>query len=341
MIMASRFELRWKIAEYLKHNSDSKHPVKPTEIFSALKKDGFVMSDEKSRKAAIEEICGVLGCGKAKTVIRKRTIERIFYPHKFSYEDMDLILDAISTSGLAPKERCEKLSANLIDELTSNNYKYKIPINTLIPSDDKLAKNLRIIRDAISTDKQIEYEFFTHRENGLPLFISRRKASPYNIIYTGGHYYLLAIIDVNKKHVSQKIRIDLLQKIKVLPRTPRVQKREVPNFPHINDEYLRSHQYGAYDETKTVVMRIDKECIKSNKTAFLTDFFGSKWKSRGKDEKGLKIEVQCSSFAAVNFAMQYGDRVEILSPPSVRDEVIRRIKAVNEKYGLTKKDETL
>jgi len=46
------------------------------------------------------------------------------------------------------------------------------------------------------------------------------------------------------------------------------------------------------------------------------------------------VQVICSPYAMVNWALQYSDRVEVLEPVDVRNEVIKKIKKLNNKYGI-------
>ena len=60
------------------------------------------------------------------------------------------------------------------------------------------------------------------------------------------------------------------------------------------------------------------------------DWFGETWRSVGTDE----VEVECSPFGMVNWAMQYSDRVEVLKPEHVREMVKDQVRKMNEKYGI-------
>lgn len=46
------------------------------------------------------------------------------------------------------------------------------------------------------------------------------------------------------------------------------------------------------------------------------------------------VKVECSPFAMVHWALQYSDRVEVISPEEVRDDVIAKIRNLNIKYGV-------
>lgn len=42
--------------------------------------------------------------------------------------------------------------------------------------------------------------------------------------------------------------------------------------------------------------------------------------------------MKCSPYAMVNWALQYSDRVEVLEPVEVREQVIKKIKNLAIKY---------
>ncbi len=336
----SRFEIRWKIVEYLKQHSDKEHPIKPSKIFSELKKDGYTMSDEQSRKNAINEICDTLECGR---VYNNETREKegkipnaIYYPHKFSSYELDAIFDALNTSPLFSKEQSENLISRLKEELASDQYKQKVPIHFLKPTSDAtkhLRENLLLIRQAIEQDKQIEFVFGPIRNPTS----KQTYASPYFIICTGGRYYLIAIIQIKDFYDTFTYRIDLMQNVKIHTRTPRIQTGKARGFPQIiNDDYLRSHLYAAYDGTRTVTIKVDPEIVKADKIAFLYDYFGKSWIQKRSGEDGMVIEVKCSEFAATVFGMQYSDRVEILEPQAVRKMIIGRLNKMNGIYNKDK-----
>ncbi len=44
------------------------------------------------------------------------------------------------------------------------------------------------------------------------------------------------------------------------------------------------------------------------------------------------VKVECSPFAMTHWALQYCDRVEVMEPESVRNDVITKIRNLNVKY---------
>ena len=70
---------------------------------------------------------------------------------------------------------------------------------------------------------------------------------------------------------------------------------------------------------------------------FLYDWFGDTFRYERTETEppyGDIVRVFCSPFAMVNWALQYSDRVEVLEPESVREEVVEKIRKLNRKYGV-------
>ena len=51
-----------------------------------------------------------------------------------------------------------------------------------------------------------------------------------------------------------------------------------------------------------------------------------------KEEDGDIVRVHCSKYGIINWAVQYGDFVEVTSPDSVIDGIKKKIETLREKY---------
>lgn len=79
-----------------------------------------------------------------------------------------------------------------------------------------------------------------------------------------------------------------------------------------------------------------KRSIRADYT-FLHDWFGDKFRYVGTEKSAPYddiVEVKCSPFAMVNWALQYSGRVEVTAPEDVRNRVIEKIRMLNDKYGV-------
>ena len=94
-------------------------------------------------------------------------------------------------------------------------------------------------------------------------------------------------------------------------------------------------KYAAEIERAKKQKPADSGKAKRADYTFLHDWFGNTFKFTGTDKENPDydiVEVMCSPYAMVNWALQYSDRVEVLEPENVRSAVIEKINALNTKY---------
>jgi hypothetical protein len=90
----------------------------------------------------------------------------------------------------------------------------------------------------------------------------------------------------------------------------------------------------SYDEPINITLKINRIQNKWGDAGytFLYDYFGNNFNHIKDDGDYAIVKVKASPFGVINWAMQYSDRVEVIEPKSVRDEVINKIKVLNKKY---------
>ena len=123
---------------------------------------------------------------------------------------------------------------------------------------------------------------------------------------------------------------------------PALEKQKVEALPQVwNEEFPLHHLNMSYDRPVSIMLRITRNVESSAQPrpdyTFLYDWFGDTFRyvrTETEPPYGDIVRVVCSPFAMVNWALQYSDRVEVLQPEAVRDQVIKKIKNLNKKYGL-------
>ena len=126
---------------------------------------------------------------------------------------------------------------------------------------------------------------------------------------------------------------------------PRIPKKDVENLPmKWTDDFQLKHMNMSYDKPVWVTLKIKSpkreddpaRYIKADYT-FLHDWFGDQFRFVETEKTAPYddiVKVECSPFAMVHWALQYSDRVEVVAPEAVRNAVVKKIKNLNEKYGL-------
>lgn len=133
-------------------------------------------------------------------------------------------------------------------------------------------------------------------------------------------------------------RVDLMTDIQVMGERA-LNKGRIQGLPsRWTEEFQLSHLNMAYDKPVSVLLRvIHGEKGGPVSYTFLHDWFGDTFRFVGREEgppPADLVRVDCSPFAMVNWALQYSDRVEVLKPASVREEVIQKIWALERKYQI-------
>lgn len=296
-------------------------------------------------------------------VLPRRPVKNIYYNHLFSYEDIDAIEEGILFSKTIGTERAEKLIARIEDNLTSIYYKKGAKnICTVFEPNlmdrERLRKNLTLLSEAINKHIQVTMVLCSYslKKKLEPSGAGRQYLSPYYLVAYGGRYYLLCTYETPGKkdanHQMYILRADLMKDMELpeydplddtkagIPATP---KEKVKNLPgEWNDSFQISHLNMTYGEPIWITLRINRfepgEDIQNAKElpfTFLHDWFGDTYRYAGRDRKDERYEivkVKCPAFAMENWALQYGDRVEVLEPVQVREGIKRKIEALKRKY---------
>ncbi len=274
-------------------------------------------------------------------------IQNLYYVPRFSYREIDALTEAVLFSRTLTTEEADKLIKTLEEQFTSIYYRRGsrgiCKIHEKICYDrELLRKNLQVIQQAIGDGVQIEYRFngYSHDKKLVPMGDYSRRVSPYYIVADNGKYYLLA---ANQKYKNVMIlRIDLMTEVKIPERDelaaskgiPRIPVRDISGMPQSwNADFPLRHLSMSYDPPVRIKLRIKKDGV--GYYTFLHDHFGDSYTYRGVDKQDANydiVEVQCSPFGMVNLALQFADRMEVLEPSEVREEVQRKARILYEKY---------
>ena len=122
-----------------------------------------------------------------------------------------------------------------------------------------------------------------------------------------------------------------------------IKKTEVENLPkEWNEDFQLSHLNMSFDKPVPIKLRIKSPKRKDDPTkrvrvdyTFLYDWFGDTFKYIGTEKTEPYndiVEVVCSPYGMVNWALQYSDRVEVVEPVEVRDKVVEKIRLLMQKY---------
>lgn len=318
-------------------NSDSNERINPEEewriVFDAFaKRYGSEGTEEEDEEGT-----------------HRMPIRGLYYNHIFSYDEINSLIEGILFSKTMTPEDGKKLIEKIESYLTTKFYpkgaKQICRVNEPQLTDKgRIRENLKMIQQAIDERVQISFRFYGYnrRKELEPVREEKDTVSPYYLVANGGKYYLLACkeVEINEEIVRNMSiwRVDLMGEMEIpgrdeklgIPGIPALKKEKVKHLPkQWSEDFHLSHLNMAFDEPVKIRLKITRVREKADYT-FLHDWFGDTFRFVGKSNI---VEVKCSPFAMVNWALQYSDRVEVLEPESIRQQVAEKVRRLYEKYG--------
>lgn len=318
-------------------NSDSNERINPEEewriVFDAFaKRYGSEGSEEEEEEGT-----------------QRMPIRGLYYNHIFSYDEINSLIEGILFSKTMTPEDGKKLIEKIESHLTTKFYpkgaKQICRVNEPQLTDKgRIRENLKMIQQAIDERVQISFRFYGYnrRKELEPVREEKDTVSPYYLVANGGKYYLLACKEmrINEELIRKMSiwRVDLMGEMEIpgrdeklgIPGIPALKKEKVKHLPkQWSEDFHLSHLNMAFDEPVKIRLKITRVREKADYT-FLHDWFGDTFRFVGKSDI---VEVKCSPFAMVNWALQYSDRVEVLEPESIRQQVAEKVRRLYEKYG--------
>ncbi|MGN1398894.1 MAG: helix-turn-helix transcriptional regulator [Erysipelotrichaceae bacterium] len=319
----------FELLKILLENTDSQHSITKNEILALMQDAGFSLSDDTLSKY-IKQF-ELYGYNVEVTMGRNATYRLV--KRTFLKEEIKLIVDAINASNFIENETADQFKSKLshfisryeVDELRRNVQS----ITVAKTENKKILNNVEKIQKAINQDKCISFNYLTYNENMELVNKSERTytLSPFTALWAYDRYYLFGYdtVETTGSYLQRCYRVDKLSNIKILDQ-PRVGYKQFESFNANKFVSRRVCMYGGQEEK--VTLKIHKDLISP-----LVDQFGKYIDVKHTDEPDTLIV----SFNVVASDLFLGwliglHDVEVLSPASVRQQMIKLIEKNAEKY---------
>lgn len=358
-----------KLLEYFRRNTDSEHTVTQIKMredeideymgnktsFNKMMKnmaialnfdDGF-LKPSSDRRLLFRDFSMMYDEYEELADVETVPIKDIYYNHEFTQGEVQDIIIALRTSRFINAEYAEKLIDKIKTELASKYFcdSFAKIYNREYNVSEKLVDNLSAINDALINHNRLTFSMnYYNDKKQLITYGKRLTVSPDLIIVNRGRFYLVGCFENEndeKKNLAI-IRIDLMSDIQIL-KLRVTSTYDIPSLRQIISEYDKIdedkfrtfHLNMSYnDDYLFVEMKIRKTPKTNNEVnyTFIHDSFGDQYKVLSKEVDGDIVRVHCSKYGIVNWAVQYGDFVKVLSPDSVIEEIKKKIEMLKSKY---------
>lgn len=320
------------LLEILKKETDEDHPLSAQELCDLLAQRGVVTS----RKSVYRDIAALNESGYEIGMTRLPRQGFFLINREFELPEIRLLIDAVQSAPFLTDKKTAALTQKLCG-LVSRPQSELLHSQLGVERRRKLGNEeiyyaIDALHTAISAQKKVRFLYY-HKEilNGRACWNEGREftVSPYALLWDSDKYYLAA--NYEKYDTVANYRLDRMKHVCVLdePVRPFEQVSEYRGMFDAAD-YLR-RSFGMYrGDVQEVLLFCDSALLEE-----MLDRFDSESLELTREPDGFRLSARVSVSAGfVKWILQYGARVNVLKPDSLRKRVAAEAAALCRAYGI-------
>ncbi len=253
----------------------------------------------------------------------------------FEIAELRLINDALQAANFVSKKKTVQLIKK-VGTLASNSQAERLKKHVFIDNRNKcnneeIFYNIDALDMAIKAEKKVSLKYIKRKLDNKFTAANEQKSfvlSPYALIWSNDHYYLLA--NNSKYDNIMHLRIDKIRNVEIIDES----------FRHFSEvsEYKQSFDAADY-ASKTFNMFSGKpeSTLLHCKTEILDemlDRFGEKISIKKSEDGWFYVHDDLFiNDGLASWIMQFGDKIEIIYPESLKEIVREKAQKIVELYG--------
>lgn len=308
----------WKI---LREHSDEEHPMNAHDLVEALQKYGVTAE----RKSIYDSLQALRDYGLQIEQAHPAYHGWYLLDRMFEEPELLLLIDAIESANIINRVKSEELVDKLLESSLSEyerknfreRYSYSPGPNK--PQTNKALYQIETITQAIAEKKKLEIKYTRQTVDGLTTRV--HVVSPYALIWSDDAYYL--VCNISRHDNFMHMRLDRMDQVNKSIEDARDCREFTDQFPNgFNaEEYQREMFNGFSGEKETVELKCDQSLFSVMKERFgqNTDM------KRSDDGKSFTFSAEVMAGEGfIRWVSQFGNRVVVLSPEHLRDDMRKR-----------------
>ncbi len=319
------------LQDIFKRRSDENNVFSAEDLCDILKEDYDIKVE---RKAIYGDIDALKESGL--DIVNVRSPKRGYYlrNREFEMAEVRLLTDAVLAAKFISPKKTKSLVykiGSLASEGQEEQLRKQVYVNSRVKcNNEELYETIRTLHKAIEKNVQVQFEY---SKRVLQKRYVRRMESkiftvnPYALIWSNDHYYLICN---NPKYSNlMHIRLDRISNIHLTD----VKSRHFSNVSKYKDKFdsadYSNRLFNMFSgESGVVMLRCTNEIIEEILEQFGEDV---PIKIDGENHFIAKANVELSD-GLVSWIMQYGERMEVLSPHELKKAVRDKAKNILHMY---------
>ena len=313
------------ILEVLKKYSDVEHKLRQQDIIKYLEADYGVVCDRKTISRNLTDLM------EAGYEIEHESDGYYYDGRPFEDSELRLLIDSVLSSRYIPKKQADDLVQRLIEQ---SGIHFKKRVRHIYSLDNMeraerndLFWNLECIGDAIEENKQVAFYYnkFGKDKKLHRTTENKHVVNPYYVVIANGKYYLVGNND--KYSDITHFRLERISHVEILE-TKRKPKEQIEDFKDGQDlsKHMLEHVYMFSGPSVRVILKVRPDGIND-----VMDWLGKDVGIREKDGY-LLVDTVTNKQAIKYWAVQFGEKLEVLSPEDLRDDIRTMVESMWDKY---------
>ena len=319
------------IKDYLEKYSDEDNPVSADELLGMLSRKGI----ECERKSIYSDIKALKQYGVDVILVRQPKTGYCIYNRDFELPEVRLLIDAVQSANFITAKKTKELIkkiGTLCSENQGMNLKRQVYIEKRMKcTNEEIYYNIDKIGQAIQQNRQISFIYQKRRidEAGEEIETTEKEllVSPYAMIWSNDHYYL---VGNNAKYDNlMHTRIDRMKKVEISEEKARSFAEVSPYRNFFDSADYSGKIFNMFSgDTQRLEISCDNSILEEILDRFPVDSV------RSEDGRFVLTSSCVISEGLVSWIMQFGSKVQVIRPESLRENVLKRAQEILEVYEI-------
>lgn len=313
------------ILDVLKKYSDADHKLRQQDIIKYVESDYGVACDRKTISRNLTDLM------EAGYEIEHESDGYYYDGRPFEDSELRLLIDSVLSSRYIPKKQADDLVSRLIGQ-SSVHFKKRVRHIYSLDNMERAERNdlfwnLECIGDAIEENKQIAFYYnkFGKDKKLHRTTDNKHVVNPYYVVIANGKYYLVGNND--KYDDITHFRLERISHVEILD-VIRKPKEKIADFKDGQglSKHMLEHVYMFSGPSVRVVLKVRPDGIND-----VMDWLGRDVGIREEDGY-LLVDTVTNKQAIKYWAVQFGEKVEVLSPEDLREDIKSMVESMWDKY---------